>query len=121
MGLTRTRDQQQSTDDGASCCCLKAICQALGPKHNVSSAMSATCKWNVETRKGRSRIDFVDHEERGREKRRGTLCKGMDQHAWPWKVTNNELKCFYVQIGQIVSTESVRNTIIHSSISMLVS
>jgi hypothetical protein len=40
------------------------------------------------------------------EKRESKSCV-REQHSWPWKVTDNDLKCFYVQIGQIVSMEGV--------------
>ena len=67
--------------------------------------MSATCKWSMETRKVEAElISLIMRREA--EKKESKSCV-REQHSWPWKVTDNDLKCFYVQIGQIVSMEGV--------------
>jgi hypothetical protein len=43
----------------------------------------------------------------GEEREHEPCAREVEQHSWPWKVTSNALKRFYVKIGQIVSTEGV--------------
>ncbi len=42
-----------------------------------------------------------------KEREHEPCAREVEQHSWPWKVTSNALKRFYVKIGQIASIEGV--------------
>ena len=68
----------------------------------VQHANGTWCEEKVETEVV-SLIVKKMAEKRGN----GHGASGKEQHCWPWKVTRNDAKRFYVKIGQIVSMEGV--------------
>jgi hypothetical protein len=72
--------------------------------YQVQCLQHANGLWSVE-RVGKELIPLI-HKRLTKQNEIGMLECG-NTHSWPWKVTSQEAKRFYVQVGDIVSMEGV--------------
>lgn len=72
--------------------------------YQVQCLQHAVGAWSVE-RVEKELIPFI--QKRLTEENEVEMLESSNLHSWPWKVTSQEAKRFYVQVGDIVSMEGV--------------
>lgn len=72
--------------------------------YQVQCLQHAVGSWSVE-RVEKEFIPFI--QKRLTEENEVEMLESGNIHSWPWKVTSQEAKRFYVQVGDIVSMEGV--------------
>ena len=72
--------------------------------YQVQCLQHAVGSWSVD-RVEKELISFI--QKKLKEENEIEMLESGNLHSWPWKVTSQEAKRFYVQVGDIVSTEGI--------------